>query len=566
MKEGKQMNETKISCAPSDFSQTSPISTWENVEWNKCEGKVKKLQARIVKAQKEGKHNKVKSLQWILTHSFSAKAIAVKRVTSNNGRKTAGVDLVKWENSKTKFKAIGELKRRGYKPMPLRRIHIKKSNGKLRPLGIPTMKDRAMQALYLMALEPVAETTADTRSYGFRKKRCTMDAVQQCHNILRKGYSPEWILEADIKGCFDNISHKWLLENIPMDKEMLKKWLKCGFVFNKELFATEEGTPQGGIISPTLANMTLDGLQSILAEKYKRIKKHGESYSPMVNLVRYADDFIITSRKREVLEQEIIPLVTEFLSERGLTLSEEKTLITNINDGFDFLGFNIRKFKGKILTKPSKKAQKRFLDDIRATIKENKACKQESLIRLLNPKIKGWGNYYRHGATRDAFHRADNQIFKALWQWANRRHSKKGKRWVANKYWQTIRGRRWQFTSIFNRENGKKDCLSLVNLSSAYHYMQYTQIKGDENPFDPESKLYFYKREKTKMLTTLKGRNSLLYMWEKQNRKCPLCGTPIDKTLPWNVMEQTENGKIQRTLVHDKCYKNLKKLRNIEKL
>ena len=557
MKVEKQMNDVKTSCAPADSQQSS----WDSINWLKCELAIKKLQARIVKAQKEGRHGRVKALQWTLTHSFYAKALAVRRVTSNSGSKTAGVDLVTWKDSETKFQAIGELKRRGYQPQPLRRIHIKKSNGKLRPLGIPTMKDRAMQALYLMALEPVSETTADTRSYGFRKERCTMDAVQQCHNVLRKGYSPEWILEGDIKGCFDHISHEWLLNNIPMDKVMLRKWLECGFVFNKQLFPTEEGTPQGGIISPTLANMALDGLQKILADKYKRRSVKGKLYSPMVNLIRYADDFIITSENREVLETEIKPLVTEFLAERGLSLSEEKTVITNINDGFDFLGFNIRKYKNQILTKPSKKSQKRFLEKVRTTIKSNKACKQESLIRLLNPMITGWGNYYQYGATRDAFHWADHQIYNALWQWAKRRHSKKGKRWVADKYWHVAKGKGWHFASYFKKLNGKQDSLTLKKLSNI-HFIQYTQIKGDANPFDPECDKYFDQRETQKMLVTLKGRNSLLYLWKKQDRKCPLCGMSIDRILPWNVTEKVVNGKTQRSLVHDKCYKQFRKQQN----
>jgi len=557
LKVEKQMNDIKTSCAPTDNQQIA----WDSINWLKCELAIKKLQARIVKAQKEGRYGRVKTLQWMLTHSFYAKALAVRRVTSNNGSKTAGVDHVTWKNSETKFQAIGMLKRRGYQPQPLRRIHIEKSNGKLRPLGIPTIKDRAMQALYLMALEPVAETTADSRSYGFRKERCTMDAVQQCHNVLRKGYSPEWILEGDIKGCFDHISHEWLLNNIPMDKVMLRKWLECGFVFNKQLFPTEEGTPQGGIISPTLANMALDGLQKVLADKYKRRTIKGKHYSPMVNLIRYADDFIITSENREVLETEIKPLVTEFLAERGLTLSEEKTVITNVNDGFDFLGFNIRKFKNQILTKPSKTAQKRFLAKVRTTIKSNKACKQESLIRLLNPMITGWGNYYKHGATRDAFHWADNQVYKTLWQWAKRRHSKKGKRWIADKYWHVSEGKGWHFASYFKKSNAKQDILKLKLLSSIC-FVQYTQIKGDANPFDPEYDKYFDQRETQKMLVTLKGRDSLLYLWKKQDRKCPLCGMPIDRILPWNVTEKVVNGKIQRSLVHDKCYKQFRKQQN----
>jgi len=388
-----------------------------------------------------------------------------------------------------------------------------------------------------------------------------MDAVRQCHNVLCKEYSPKWILEGDIKGCFDHISHEWLLNHIPMDKVMLRKWLKCGYVFNKNLFPTEEGTPQGGIISPTLANMTLDGLQGILAERYKRKHKDGKLYSPMVNLVRYADDFIITSENREVLETEIKPLVADFLAERGLTLSEEKTVITNIEDGFDFLGFNIRKFKKQLLTKPSKKAQKNFCDKIRKVIKSNKGCRQESLIRMLNPMIKGWGNYYRYGATRDAFHHVDHQIFNALWQWAKRRHSKKGKHWIADKYWHELRGKSWQFVSFFHKPNGDEDSLSLVNLTESFHFLRYSQIKGSANPFDAEDRLYFNKREKQKMLGTLKGRHSLLHLWDKQKRKCPVCGQPIDRVLQWNVMETTEHGRKQKLLVHDKCYKLIKKNR-----
>ena len=229
-------------CAPADRAQS-----WETIDWKKAEAYVKKLQMRIVKAQKDGHYNKVKSLQWMLTHSFYAKALAVKRVTSNKGKNTAGVDHELWKTPKGKFEAIDKLKRRGYKPQPLRRVYIPKKNGKMRPLSIPTMTDRAMQTLYKFALEPLAETLADPNSYGFRIGRSTHDAIGQCFNDLCRSGSPQWILEGDIKGCFDHISHNWLLENIPMDKEMLGKWLKCGFVETKKLFPTEEGTPQGGL-------------------------------------------------------------------------------------------------------------------------------------------------------------------------------------------------------------------------------------------------------------------------------------------------------------------------------
>lgn len=541
------MNVYQTTCAAAD-----PDFAWKSIDWKKCETQVKKLQERIVKARKDGRHGRVKSLQWMLTHSFAAKAIAVKRVTTNDGKKTAGVDGVLWSTDKAKYEAVLDLKRNGYKPQPLRRVFIKKANGKSRPLGIPTMKDRAMQALYLLALEPIAEVTADPHSYGFRKERCCQDAIQQCHAILCRGNSPKWVLEGDIKGCFDHISHEWLLNHIPMDTKILKKWLKCGVIFKGELFRTDEGTMQGGIISPTLANMTLDGMSDLLATKNKRVCRKNEKYSPMVNMVRYADDFIITGRTKETLE-EIKPMLVNFLAERGLELSEEKTLITHIDEGFDFLGFNVRKFKGVLLTQPSKKCVKKFLDSIRYVIDSNKSCRQETLIRLLNPKITGWTNYYRCGASSRTFQRIDDQIFRKLWQWAKRRHPKKGKRWIANKYFHFYKSRRWRFL-VESEKNGKKDIFPL-KLAFETKILRHKKIKSEANPFDVEWKDYFEERMTYKMLLSLKGRNSLLYMWNKQERKCPLCGQPITAETQWNVREQKEKGQTVRYLVHDKCYK-----------
>jgi RNA-directed DNA polymerase len=238
-----------------------------------------------VKAVQAGRHNKAKALQWLLTHSFSGKALAVKRVTENRGKNTPGVDQVVWETPAEKTLAIASLERRNYSPLPLRRIFIPKKNSKKkRPLGIPVMKCRAMQALHLLALEPIAETTADPNSYGFRPERSTADAGEQCFKALSTRNSAQWVLEADIKGCFDNISHDWLLTNVPMDTAMLKLWQKAGFVYQTELFPTDAGTPQGGIISPLLANMTLDGLEARLAETFPRAKRTGLK----MNMVRSA--------------------------------------------------------------------------------------------------------------------------------------------------------------------------------------------------------------------------------------------------------------------------------------
>ena len=357
-------------------------------------------------------------------------------------------------------------------------------NGKLRPLNIPTMTDRAMQTLYKFALEPLAETLADPNSYGFRIGRSTHDAIGQCFNDLCRAGSPQWILEGDIKGCFDHISHDWLIENIPMDKTILRKWLKCGAVFNGKLFPTEEGTPQGGIISPTLANMALDGLQPLLAERFKRRFINYKTFHYKVNLIRYADDFIITGRDKELLENEVKPMVIEFLKERGLTLSEEKTTITNIYDGFDFLGFNVRKFGKKLYTSPSKDAQKRFRAKISDIVKGHKMCKQESLIRMLNPVITGWGNYYRYGASTNAFHGCDNHIYNLTKKWALRRHPKKRKSWVADKYWHEIRGRKWTFAWKYETKSKKVNYLTLKKVVG-YTLYSVQASQGGGKPFRP---------------------------------------------------------------------------------
>lgn len=536
----------KKSCAPTDNS-----GGWTSIDWKKAEAEVKKLQVRIVKAQKAGKWNKAKALQWTLTHSFYAKALAVKRVTSNQGKNTSGVDKVLWSTDTAKYKAIDTLRRRGYKPLPLRRVHIKKSNGKLRPLGIPTMKDRAMQALYAMALEPLAETSGDNFSYGFRKGRSTADAMVRIHSLLSRRISPEWVLEGDIKGCFDHISHEWLLANIPMDKAMLKKWLKCGFVFNGELFPTEEGTPQGGIISPILANMTLDGIQELLASKFPVTIKNGKEVRHKINLVRYADDFIVTGDSEEILRDEVKPLIAEFLAERGLTLSEEKTLVTHVDDGFDFLGFNVRRYNGTLLTKPSKDRVKKFTAKIKEVIKRNASSTQHDLILTLNPIIKGWGEYYQFSAATETFRKVDGAIFQKLWRWCLRRHHNKGLGWIKNRYFHKIGNRDWIFST---EESGRSKQFSLISLTNT-KIKKYPQLKAAYNPYDPAWEDYTEQRAVIKMKFSLKGRKSLIYMWEKQDRKCPLCGQPITKETPWRTMF-TDDSKKTRVLVHDKCFRS----------
>jgi RNA-directed DNA polymerase len=237
---------------------------WKLINWGAVESHVRRLQLRIAKAIKIGRYCKAKALQWLLTHSFYAKLMAIKRVTQNKGKHTPGVDRVIWKTDEQKIQAAKTLKRRGYKSLPLRRIYIPKKNGKLRPLGIPAMRDRSQQALHLLALEPVAEILGDKNSYGFRPKRSIHDAIEQCFTALARQASAHWILEGDIKSCFDKISHSWLEEHAIMDKMILKQWLKAGYIEKNVFHQTEEGTPQGGIASPSLANIALDGLEKVL--------------------------------------------------------------------------------------------------------------------------------------------------------------------------------------------------------------------------------------------------------------------------------------------------------------
>lgn len=470
-------------------ASSTRVKIWSVINWREVEAHVRRLQLRIAKAIKIERYGKVKALQWLLTHSFYAKLLAVKRVTQNTGKNTPGVDRIVWRTPIQKMQAVKSLSRRGYCPQPLRRIYIPKKNGKLRPLGIPTMMDRSQQALHLFALEPIADILADKNSYGFRPKRSTHDAMEQCFKILVKKHSSKGILEGDIKSCFDKISHEWLIKHALMDKEILKKWLKAGYVENGLPHHTDEGTPQGGIISPTLANIALDGLEAAIKRVVRREEK--------VHFVRYADDFIVTGVTREILENRVKPVIIAFMKERGLELSPEKTKITHIDEGFDFLGFNMRKYGGKLLIKPAKKGIKSFLDDIRGTVKSMRAIKTENLIKYLNVKIQGWVNYYRHCVAKATFSYIDNSIFWIIWKWAKRRHQNRAASWVRKKYYTTQRLRKWSFYS--KMKTGDQESRIFLSLAQHMKIERHVKIRAEASPYDPDFKEYFLKREKEKM-------------------------------------------------------------------
>lgn len=465
---------------------------WNLINWELAQIYVNRLQSRIAKATQVGKKSHVKRLQYLLTHSFYAKAMAVKKVTTNKGKKTAGIDGEIWATETAKMKAVKELNCGNYRSRAVKRVFIeKKGKNNKRPLGIPCMYDRAMQALYTLSLEPISEVTADRNSFGFRQKRCAQDACSEIFGVMAQKRAAKYVLEGDIKGCFDNISHEWLLNNIPLDKTILSQFLKAGYAYKGQLFPTKEGAAQGSIIGPVLANMALDGLQELLYTKFRKTRR--EANKNKVNFIRYADDFVITAAT-ELVAEEARTLIEEFLAQRGLELSEEKTLITHIEKGFDFLGWNFRKYKEKMIIMPSCKSVKSILMKIATTIKNGIAMKQEVLIARLNPIIRGWTNYHLAVCSKSTFQRIAHETFKYLWKWAKRRHPDKGRGWKHFRYWQCRGTRSWIFATEIN---------TLCN-SGYIPIVRHPRLKTAFNPYF--NKLYFINRQNSIKLAKEKAK------------------------------------------------------------
>jgi len=479
---------------------------WNTIAWRKVIQRVTRLQRRIAKAVKEGQWGKVKALAYLVSKSFYAKLLAVFRVTTNKGGSTSGVDNTVWINGDEKLHAAKNLKTRGYSPIPLRRVYILKKNGKKRPLSIPSIHDRAMQALFAIALDPIAETTADPNSYGFRAKRSCADAISQCFLSLCRKTSAQWVFEADIKSCFDEINHDWIMNNIPLNKTIIRKWLKAGYIEKKRLFPTPKGTPQGGIISPTIMNMVLDGMETVLKKQFPRWK------GQKVNFIRYADDFIITASSEELIKTEIIPLIKDFLKVRGLELSKEKSKITHINDGFDFLSQNIRKYKDKLVIRPSKNSVQSFKDKIKLMFKNIRGIPAHGLIRLLNPVIRGWSNYHKGICAKRTFAKLGTFMYWQLKRWAKYQHGNKNRWWI---YW-----RYFTKNHFTDKRVGKKgtQCHRLYRIS--YVPIRYhVKIKSNANPYLPEFDKYFFQRQKWR---------------EDLARECKQFTTFVDKETKFN--------------------------------
>ncbi len=528
---------------------------WKNVDWRKVEFTVFKLQKRIYRASSVGDLKAVRKLQKRLTRSYHAKCLAVRKVTQDNqGKKTAGVDGVKSLSPKERLELVKNLKVTG-RAKPTRRVWIPKSGtNEKRPLGIPTMYDRALQALVKLALEPEWEAKFEKRSYGFRPGRSAQDAIEDIFLCIRS--KDKWVLDADIAKCFDRIDHNALLRKIntyPTMTKQIKAWLKSGVFDRHDFEETNEGTPQGGVISPLLSNIALHGLEECVSQDSLLKKGH---------LIRYADDFVYLHEYKGAVER-ARGRIDKFLAGMGLEVKEAKTQVVHTSEGFDFLGFNVRQYEVgeyraaknshglnlgfKTLIKPSKEAVKRHLRKVEEIIDKHHNAPQEALIARLNPVIRGWCNYYSSVVSKEIFSKSDFLTYQKLLGWAKRRRGKnQGTKEVIRKYWRSNDDRNWVFMTHSGYE--------LVTHAST-PIVRHIKIQGDRSPYDGDSIYWSLRLGRCPGIPQRK-----INLLRIQQGKCTHCKTmfkhgdltEIDHKIPRSKGGKNTHSNLQ--LMHRHCH------------
>lgn len=510
--------------------QQQTVTSWYEIDWKGSYERVRTIQGQIVRAVEADDWDLVKKLQRKLITMLEARAIAIRRVVTNQGGKTPGVDGIIWNTPESRFKAIEALKAivnkpNEYKAAPARRVYIPKpGTNEQRPLGIPSVIDRATQAVYLLAVDPVLECKSDNNSYGGRTYRSAQGAVTILRSLLDKPNSPKWVFETDIAKCFDKIDHKFLLENTPIcDRNVLKQWLDAGYMYLGEIEDTPEGAPQGGIISPLLCNVALNGLEEHVLKSFPPVAdKNGTK--PKVHLIRYVDDIVVTGNSKEILEQ-VRPLIEEFLKVKGLALKEAKTRIVHLSEGFDFLGFNFKrhqlnpslnkansKQESTLVITPSKKNIQRFKDNLRRLIQPGKPL--EALIRDLNPVLKGWSEYFRISYhSQEVFITLNNYMWELMMNWVSKRHPGVAINDLTKKYLVANQSHRWTW--------GLNPNELLINLAETTVWVM-RPIKFGMNPYVPEQREYLERARQGRVDAKFKAA-----IFKKYQHTCLVCGESL---------------------------------------